>query len=378
MKPIFDRFLSVPTISQWAILALFMPILSCKTVDQSDPVRLNNAQTDGSIYSTSDLRTGLNNADRIERLKSLEQNLRDFIKVHPSDLQAIANLAQVLVVLDDLSGAENQCRVLLRKDLKNQDARRVLAQIAIRRGQYDLASIHLTNIGGVNSRDSSVINMLAQLELQKGNPTYAMALFKKAIRLDPQDSATRMNLGVLYVKYRQMPLASVEFERILKSDPGHVDAKVHLAIVKIARGENAEAKEMLEGVLDIDDSNPLALYNLAVISKHEKDFDEAISYLKRYIESGRGVPKDNELAFNMLNQIQRFQTASGESVSDDDIQEMAAASRKASSQRRNPRATASSGNRSNSTNRPIAAKRSSQSNGESESEEISDLERALK
>lgn len=295
----------------------------CRTTKAEDNILLNSTQTDGVIYSTNDERTAFNHKERVEDLSDLKIRLTEYVKKNKSDLNALGTLAQVNVALGDLNTAEDLCRTMLRKDLKSNLARKILGQIALRRGQHDLALIHLSNIGGTNSKDASVINMIAQIELFKGNNGAAMSLFKKAIRLDSNDSAARMNLGVLYIKHRQMSLASVEFERVLKADPKNLDAKIHLAIVMLGRGETAAAKDLLEEVLDIDSDNPLALYSLAVAAKSQKDYDSAIDYLKQYIASKRGKSIDNNQAFALINTIQRAQSTDGNSVSDDEIQSMA-------------------------------------------------------
>lgn len=300
-----------------------LSLLGCRTTAVEENILLSSNETEGVIYSTNDQRTTLNHGERTADLAALKKRLQEHVSKNKGDLIALGALAQVNVALDDLNAAENICRTILRKDLKSSVARKILGQIALRRGQHDLALIHFTNIGGVNSKDASVINMLAQIELFKGNNNVAMSLFKKSIRLDPNDNAARMNLGVLYIKHRQMGLAAVEFERVIKAEPKNLDAKIHLAIVMLGRGEISSAKELLEEVLALDGDNPLVLYNLAVASKMEKEFDDAIEYLKQYIASKRGKAVDNNQAFALINKIQRAQSGDGGGVSDEDIEEMA-------------------------------------------------------
>lgn len=370
----FRRFLGFLSLAFGSLI-----LFSCRTTSPNDHIVINAAKSDALIYSTSDERTALSHGERLEDLKDLRDRLNLFVKANRSDLGAMFTLAQVHVALGDLESAESLCRQILRKDLKNTNARKVLGQIALKRGQGDLALIYFSAIGGVNSKDSSIINMIAQIELQKGNNSAAMALYKKAIRLDPNDHAARMNLGVLYIKHRQMSLASVEFERILQTEPQHLDAQIHMAIVMISRQEFKQAKDLLENVLDIDQDNPLALYNLAVAYQLEKDYDTAIEYLKKYVASKRGSAPDHQQAFALMNKIQKSQAAAGEEVSDDEIEAIAADLKK---EEQNPKkaktikakvASKSSTPKVNTQNQPQKA-----SFYGSEGEEIEDLERTLK
>jgi Flp pilus assembly protein TadD len=360
-----------------AIAALYLS--GCRSTEVEESILLSSNETEAVIYSTNDQRTTLNHDERTADLVALKKRLLEHVGKNKSDLVALGALAQVNVALGDLNAAENVCRTILRKDLKSPMARKILGQIALRRGQHDLALIHFTNIGGVNSKDASVINMLAQIELFKGNNNVAMSLFKKAIRLDPNDNAARMNLGVLYIKHRQMGLAAVEFERVIKAEPKNLEAKIHLAIVMMGRGEIAAAKELLVEVLSLDGDNPLVLYNLAVAAKLEKDFDDAIEYLKQYIASKRGKAMDNNQAFALINKIQRAQAGEGSGVSDEEIQEMAKNIQNDQKSAKNQRSSQKNASKvAHKSPKETKATKKSSTVSDFEGDSVSELEQALK
>jgi Flp pilus assembly protein TadD len=189
--------------------------------------------------------------------------------------------------------------------------------------------------------------MLAMIELRRNQPAYAMAIFKKALRLNPGDVAVRMNLGVMHLKYRQMGQASVHFERVLKVVPGHQDALMHMAVIKALRGDTAGARDTLKDILSSKKDNSLALFNLAVVERQAGEYDDALGYLKRYIQSARGRAAQAEEVFALIDSIQKQRSAKGDEVSDDEIQALAAgmakSERSASSdgKRTNPKTQAS-------------------------------------
>lgn len=252
-------------------------------------------------------------------VRSLKQNVRR----KPKRVKSILNLAQLYLVRNDLKKAEEYVRRALRADLKNTRARRVLAQIYLRRGNPDMAGIILNSLGGVASRDSEILNLLALVSLQEGRAAEAMARFRQGLKLNPSDVAIRMNLGVLFVKYRQMANAGVEFERVLKIMPDHNDARLHLAIIKASRGAYGEAEDIYGEILARSKDNPLALYNLAVLNTSMENYDDAIDSLNQYLDSPKARKSGNQEVYALIEEIKGRQHATGKRVSDEEIQSLA-------------------------------------------------------
>ena len=162
----------------------------------------------------------------------------------------------------------------LKRDLKNRNAKLILAQIYYRRGFYDMTEIILNSLGKYAEKDSLALNLRALIALKNDQPAYALNHFKRALKFNPGDIAARMNLGVLYVYYRQIDAAAVQFERVLKSMPNHVDAKLHLGIILASRGSMTAAEDLYKEV-SADPDNALATYNLAVLGEKIKNYDDS-------------------------------------------------------------------------------------------------------
>jgi tetratricopeptide (TPR) repeat protein len=305
------------------VLFVAMSSSACRTTGEG-VATVDKERGEVSLYSTNDKRSALGGLDKKSVVQNSEEALKASLRKNRKDVSKILALAEIQVAQSKLEEAEKNCKRALRLDLKNQDARKILAEIAMRRGNYDLASIFLTSIGGVSSKDSSVLNMLALIELQRSNNSGAMALLKKAINVNGNDLAARMNMGVLMLKYRQLGSAAVQFERVLKVMPDHADAKLHLAIIMNTRGKYKVAEEMYDDVLSADDKNPLALYNIAVLKKQTDEYDDALDSLKVYLKTTRGKATDTDQVFALIDDIQKYKASKGETVSDDDIQAMAA------------------------------------------------------
>ena len=303
-------------------LLIVASLSGCKT---TGPVtNVDTSRNEVLLHSSGDNRSALPQGSEVSGFTSATGSLAKKIKKSPTDLKAHIDLAYARISENDFDDAEVLAKRVLRHDLKNQDARKVLAQVAIRRDQFDMAEIFLGAVGGADSKDSSVLNMLAMIEMRRGQPAFAMALFKKALLLNPSDVAVRMNLGVLHLKYRQLSQAAIQFERVVKVVPGHQDALMHLAIIKAVRGETEAARDALKDILADKKDNSLALFNLAVVERQAGDYDDALDYLKRYLKSAQGRAAQADEVFALIDSIQRQRASKGEQSSDDEIQALAA------------------------------------------------------
>lgn len=303
-----------------AVIALWST--GCTTAEKVTKVEGDNSRI--TVFSSPDKRSTLPDAQSSRPMEKAVNKLAAEVKTNPADVKSLLNLAQIKVVGAQLDEAEALAKQVLRLDLKNSDAKKLLAEVALRRDNYDLADIILSGLGGSASKDSQILNMLALISLRKGESSQAMALFKRALQLNPEDVSVRMNLGVMQLKFRQLNAAAVQFERVLRTVPGHLDAKLHLAVIKMSRGQKAEAVEIYKSILAVRKDNPLALFNLAVVQKQGGEFDDALDNLKRYLKTRPTDGNQTSEAFALIDEIQNERAARGEQVSDEEIQTLAA------------------------------------------------------
>lgn len=308
--------------SVFAATLATMLLAGCKTSAPSTRVTAHNQAVE--VHSTADRRSAMTDPKQDSTVTGSVRTLTSDTKKNPKDVSALLNLAQLQLAQGKFNEADETAKRALRHDLKNREAKKILAAVAIREQKYDLAEIILNGIGGARNKDSQVLNMLAMIALQRNQNAEALNLFKTAMKLDPSDIAVRMNLGVMYLKYRQLGEASVQFERVLKIMPEHIDAKLHLAIVRASRGQHDVAVAMYNDVLARKKNNPLALFNLAVAQKSKEEYDDAIDNLKAYLKTGYARSSDNDQVFALIDSIQTEKAAKGEKVSDDEIQALAA------------------------------------------------------
>lgn len=297
-------------------------LVSCQTAHTGGKL-VDRSRNEIVISSPSDQRSALPEASKDPSLTKAREHLQESVEKDPKDQTALISLAQLQLAQDHFREAEETCQKVLRLDVKNQEARKVLAQSAIRQGNYDMAMIFLTAVDGEQSKDSNVLNMLALVSLSRGDSGNAMRLWKQALTLNSNDISVRMNMGVMYLKYRLISQASAQFERVLKVAPNHQDAKLHLAIVNASRGDHEKSIETYKELLSKDKDNPLALYNLAVSEKALAQYDDALDTLKTYIRASPEKSAHTDRAFALIEEINTIKQSQGGKMSDSDIQSLA-------------------------------------------------------
>lgn len=302
---------------------VLMTAFSCQTAQTGGKI-VDRSRNEIVISSPSDQRSALPEASNDSSLTNAREKLEENVKSNPKDVGTLLSLAQLQLAQDRFHDSEETCQKILRLDIKNQEARKVLAQAAIRQGNYDMALIFLSALEGEQSRDSSVLNMLGLVSLSRGDSGNAMRLWKQALTLNSNDISVRMNMGVLYLKYRLLSQASTQFERILKVAPNHQDAKLHLAIVNASRGQHEQSVATYKEILSKDKDNPLALYNLAVSEKALSHFEDALDALKSYIKASPGKSAHTDRAFALIEEINSMKQAQDHKISDEEIQTLAA------------------------------------------------------
>ena len=294
----------------------------CKTL--SPVAAIDQNRNEVVFVTTSDSRTAAPELSDDRGIKDARTSLITRLKTDPLDGAALIDLARLALVAEKTTEAEGWAKRALRADTKNAEAKKILAMVALQRNQLDLAEVFLNSMGGFQSTDSTVLNLIGQLRLARGKNLLAADAFKKSLEINPNDVATRMNLGVLYLKHRQYNQAGVQFERVLAVMPQHDDARVHMAMVQAHRGKTKEALEVLNSALMRSPNSELVLFNLASVERESGRLDKAKSHLKQFLTVNKVKSEETEQVVAILEDIQRQQVAAGNKVSDTDILKLAA------------------------------------------------------
>ena len=307
----------------YLLLVSLFAVVSCQTTN-SKISRVDRDRGQVTLYSTKASPTAMPSPKSNRSIKKTITALNNEVKKNPKNKQAYLDLAKLHLLREEFKSAKKYASKALEQDLKGIEAKKILAKVAYRNKNYNLASIIINNIGGRESKDSEIVNLLALLAVQKSKTSQARALFNRAIELNSRDLAARMNLGILLMNHHQVKQAGVEFERVLRLFPENLDAIMYSAIVDTAAGSYEKAENKFEKVLDESPKNPIALYNSAVMYNRMDKKDKALVNLRKFLKTPMAKRSSVDGVFALIDEIKDAKAREGKSpITDEEVQALA-------------------------------------------------------
>jgi protein O-GlcNAc transferase len=152
---------------------------------------------------------------------------------------------------DRLAETEACYREILQQEPQDPDALHLLGVIAQQRGQYDDA----IQLIGAAIRKHPVAadyhNNLANTYRLHGNPSAAIASFRRATVLDPDHLDALHSLANLLVEQNQFAEAEACFRRVLVLQPGRADVCYNLGNAKWKAGDLSAAIECYRRAIEL-------------------------------------------------------------------------------------------------------------------------------
>ncbi|MGC1615634.1 MAG: tetratricopeptide repeat protein [Candidatus Acidiferrum sp.] len=162
------------------------------------------------------------------RVAIQEALARHHIQNDPEDFEGHYNLAAILRMKGDLSGAIAQFEQAVRIQPDDPTANNALGGMLLASGRVDEAIAHLnTALKGRANYFDARYNLGNALATQ-GDYTGALAQFRAAVRLNPEDAGAEANLGSALAETGNLKEARLHFERALQIDPKNEVARENL------------------------------------------------------------------------------------------------------------------------------------------------------
>ncbi|MFK7872038.1 MAG: tetratricopeptide repeat protein [Oligoflexales bacterium] len=336
---------------------------------------------DVHVISNDDLSSPLNHGKSKESIQYAIRDLKQNISMNKESTSKMLDLSDLYLMLNNIDKSEYWVRQALRYDMKNKRAKLILAGVFYRKDLLDMSSMMLEVLGGKDSTDASVLNLLALVEVRRKNHDLGMHLFSKALDVDPDNTAIRMNMGVQFFRYRRLSEAAIQFERVLNVVPEHRDAEMHLAMIDAAKGKYDQALDKIDDVLSYDNKNAVALYNRASILADMKEYDDAMDDLRLLLKSEEKSSARTQSAFALVKRLNTLIKDRDERMSYSEINRLASSLKNNSNSR--SRKSASSRQRLNRSKPEVKRSRSEKKRDSAsavktqEIDELEELEKEL-
>jgi tetratricopeptide (TPR) repeat protein len=150
------------------------------------------------------------------------------IQNDPEDFEAHYNLAALLQLKGEMSGAVLQFSEAVRIRPEDSTANNALGAVLLASGHLDGAIVHLnTALKGRPDYFDAHYNLGNALAAQGDFPR-ALLHFRAAVRLNPQDAMAEANLGSALAETGNLKEARLHFERALQIDPKNELARENL------------------------------------------------------------------------------------------------------------------------------------------------------
>jgi tetratricopeptide (TPR) repeat protein len=191
-------------------------------------------------------------ADFISATRSREDGeklLRSFIAAEPDNAQLRFGLAALL----QRSGAVDDAIATYREVIKRQStsaqgltARDRIAAIQLSQGHIDEANELIDEVLRKSPRDDDALLMRATIELQRKDPTSAIADLRVVARDQPLSVLTHRTLARAYLDKGQPGLAEEAYRAALQAAPGDLTVRLELARFLVQTERAPQAATLLE------------------------------------------------------------------------------------------------------------------------------------
>jgi Tfp pilus assembly protein PilF len=172
------------------------------------------------------------------RLPDAKRLLTEVCKQDPRDAQAWFQLARISGMLNDLTTAEQSCRMLLALAPGFAGTYSMLGNIQQAQGKYDQAVANYNKALKIGPEDAGTYNNLANVLTFQKKYDKATACFDKALRLDPNNVNALFNKAVLLVKQGRYAEAGTFYNRVCQLQPQHADAHWDFSCVLLLLGDH--------------------------------------------------------------------------------------------------------------------------------------------
>jgi tetratricopeptide (TPR) repeat protein len=213
------------------------------------------------------------------------------------------NLAMEHEQAGRLAEAEKICRVIVEQYPTTSAAWNLLAMIAARSGQDEIAVEHLTRAITGDPNIAALHANLGELKKRMGRGDEALAAFQRAAELEPESAIMRNKLGIALRLVGNFEASAAEFARAMALDPAYADPHNNRGNALRDLGRLDEAIEEYRVAIRLKPNLAEAHVNLGNVLGDRSRFDEALA---EYQAALRIQPNHAETLNSLANLLRRM------------------------------------------------------------------------
>ncbi|MBD3391468.1 MAG: tetratricopeptide repeat protein [Chitinivibrionales bacterium] len=234
------------------------------------------------------LRTGLKIAQVFARMERYDDAESTYVTLQAEfgeeQADVFYGIGMLKLAREDTASALDLFKTAVMVDSSYHDAMRVIAQIAIQRGDYEEAIRYHEKL----YRSEDLLNevygrTLALLYYYNKQYTQAEALLKSLLAKNIEDYELHFYLGLTLAAQDNQELAEIEFEKAVALEPGFADGWQHLCYLELRRKKPEEALKTARRFAKTLPESPDAWRTLGYVLSSNKEYPEAIKALSRAV-----------------------------------------------------------------------------------------------
>ena len=190
------------------------------------------------------------------RLDLAEQALHDLEEGWPADPRVDILRARLL----ELRGAPDRALPLMRQVVRRRPSVSGLLRLAdmeFRLGESEAARTHAEQALALSPEHYQAASLLAQIELQYGDPRRAVEIYERLVRRAPHLPEVA-NLGFAWLQMKRYPQAEARFRQALEMSPRNSLIVLNLADTVQLQGRTGEARGLYAQLLELIEQDPAA------------------------------------------------------------------------------------------------------------------------
>jgi len=226
-----------------------------------------------------------------------EAAFRQAIDLQPELEMAHRGLGMALRARGQEEAALRELQTATRLDPSDADAHYELARTALSLSRQSAASPHpretdtfravavaeYRKLAALRPQDTSIRQILAELDLEGGRKEDALADVQEAVRVAPDDPAAHVALGRVYFAEAEEDKAAAEYEKALKLNPKEGQAYLALGEMRFFERRYAQAAENFQQAIQVSPNLAPAYAGMAQILIQQGRSAEARSMLEKVV-----------------------------------------------------------------------------------------------
>src|ERR1035441_3036179 len=172
--------------------------------------------------------------------------LQKTVNLQPANVKARIDLGNMLLAGNKIDDAQAQAAAALASQPSNADVHALLARIAARQGQKDIALTEIHRALELAPNEAALHETLALLEV--GDSAQGDAVedeMKKSVALDPKSVNAKLLLAAFYSRNNRLQDAEHECWSAVATDPKNLSARESLVQMILRQGDQARAEQVL-------------------------------------------------------------------------------------------------------------------------------------